>query len=97
MVLGGDGLNQENIARESAIIMSEGRNEMEHSSLDPNERKAYVLENGEWVKVKGMDIKRGMSFKLFDPDGTPVGEKEYYIASADSYLTRDGIICTPCY
>lgn len=70
---------------------------MDDNSLNPNVRTAYVLENGEWVKVKGMDIKKGMSFKLFDPDGTPVGEKEYYVASADSFLTRDGIICTTCY
>jgi hypothetical protein len=65
--------------------------------VDKNSRTSKILIGGKWIDINGIDIKKGMVFKLFESDGTPVGDKDSYIASADSYLTRDGIICTPCY
>lgn len=61
-----------------------------------NVRKAQILFRKKWKDVNGIDIKKGMLFRLFEPDGTQVGgEGKTYIASADSFLREDGIICTP--
>jgi len=73
---------------------------MDHNTVDPNVRIAYILQNGEWVRVNGMDIKKGMVFKLYEPDGvTPVlhyDGGDIVIALADSYMNDNGVITTCC-
>jgi oligoribonuclease NrnB/cAMP/cGMP phosphodiesterase (DHH superfamily) len=39
-------------------------------------RKAEILVVNEWHEVPFLDIKKGMTFRLFEPDGTPVGREE---------------------
>jgi len=75
---------------------------MDHNTIDPNVRLSYILKNNEWVKVNGMDIKEGMTFKMYEPDGiTPVldynGKAGVFIASSDSYMDDCGIIHTHGY
>lgn len=72
--------------------MSERRKNMD----DKNLRKSKVLINNEWVDINPMDIKTGMRFKMFEPDGTPVlfNGEEVFIATSDSFLRKDGIIQT---
>lgn len=61
-----------------------------------NVRKAQVLFRNKWKDVDGKDIKKGMLFRLFEPDGSQVGgEGVCYIASGDSFLREDGVLCTP--
>lgn len=64
--------------------------------MSENTRYAIILdENGKEKKVEGIDIKKGMLFRMFESDGTPVrsGIDECYnfIASKDAYSNEDGI------
>lgn len=62
-----------------------------------NQRKSKVLQNDEWIEIDGMDIKKGMIFKLFEPDGTPViiGNYDIFVAISDSYKNKEDVIVTP--
>jgi len=55
-----------------------------------------ILISGEWVDAKHIDVKRGMTFRLFEVDGTPVvcQNKIIFIAARDTYLNEDGIAVT---
>ena len=70
---------------------------MDSEKKDPNVRRAQILVEGTWTDVKPLEIKKGMTFRLFEPDGTPVfrpdGQREF-IASKDTYLREDGVAVT---
>ncbi len=38
-------------------------------------RKIEVLRNNVWVTIKLTEVKKGETFRLFEPDGTPVSHK----------------------
>ena len=58
-----------------------------------NVRKAQIFVHDEWIDIPPAGIKRGMVFRLFEPDGTPVSDENqtHFVAAKDSYLNRDGI------
>jgi 1,4-alpha-glucan branching enzyme len=62
----------------------------------PEDRCAEIFVNGEWVVEKDPSkIKKGVTFRLFEPDGTSVkmdlDDAETFIASRDAYQNEDGI------
>lgn len=40
--------------------------------LDVNTRMSEILVDGEWQSINPIDIKKGMIFRMFEDDGTPV-------------------------
>lgn len=57
---------------------------------DPNVRTVEVLQGRAWVPIQWADLKRGMIFRLRDPDGSIVDkgqDHEVSLAMADATLT----------
>jgi hypothetical protein len=62
----------------------------------PEDRYAEIFVNDEWIVEKDPSkIKKGMAFRLFEPDGIPVkrdlDDAETFVASRDAYQNEDGI------
>ena len=60
-----------------------------------NVRTAEILINDEWQPINPVEVRRGMTFRLFEPDKTPVlgiGNSTSWIAINDAYYNDDGII-----
>jgi hypothetical protein len=60
------------------------------------DRYVEILVNDEWIIEKDPSkIKKWMTFRLFEPDGTPVNrdldDAETFIASRDAYQNDEGI------
>lgn len=55
-------------------------------------RKIEVLRHKEWFHIVITDIKKGETFRLFEPDGTPVSNKGHteFIAKEDGKDTVVG-------
>ncbi len=55
-----------------------------------NTRTAEVLVNGEWIHIKTINIKKGMGFRMFEEDGTPVTTNgiNSFIASSDAFINK---------
>lgn len=61
-----------------------------------NIRTSEVYINNQWQSINPIDIKEGMRFRMFEPDGEPVGwEGASWEASENAYYNEDGIICIP--
>lgn len=59
-----------------------------------NIRKAEVLRDGVWMTIRGIDVKAGEIFRLFEPDGTPVKNKAgltSFKAIKDARVRSDGV------
>lgn len=53
-----------------------------------------ISEDGNWHKMNFSDIKFGMIFKLFEPDGKPVirsNNASIFAADTDAYQLEDGL------
>lgn len=62
-----------------------------------NVRTSEVFINNQWKKINPIDIKKGMTFRMFEPDGTPVMWEwlSFWEASGDAYYNEDEIVCIP--
>lgn len=53
------------------------------------DRTVQICENGNWIEIPFVEIKKDDKFRLFESDGTIVmdsGGRSVWIASCDSYL-----------
>jgi hypothetical protein len=61
---------------------------------DLNCRKTTVLRDGLWVVVPLCDVTEGTSFRLYEPDGSFIGE---FVALKDGFIDDStglhGIMC----
>lgn len=59
-----------------------------------NTRISEILVDGEWQNINPIDIKQGMTFRMFEEDGTPVTWEwiSSWTATSDAYYNEDGII-----
>lgn len=60
------------------------------------ERYEYIWdETYDWIVVDFKDLKEGDKFRMFEPTGEPVVDKEFneteFIAKCDAYINEDGI------
>ena len=64
-----------------------------------NTRTAEVMVDGEWIRINPINIKKGMGFRMFEEDGTPVITNgiNSFIASGDAYINKHGVICINTY
>jgi len=62
---------------------------------DKNTRMSEILVDGEWQSISPIDIKKGMTFRMFEEDGTPVTWKDIssWVALSDAYYMENGVIC----
>lgn len=52
-----------------------------------------------WTETKMKDLKPGMIFKMYEPDGTPTIDKDgcsVWMAESDPYVTGNGIWGIKC-
>ena len=64
-----------------------------------NTRTAEVMVNGEWIHIDPINIKKGMGFRMFEEDGTPVITNgiNSFIASGDAFINKHGVVCINTY
>lgn len=58
-------------------------------------RTAEVYRDDCWVPTDFYKVKKGATFKLFEPDGTLVSDKdgnEVLVAVSDPYLNAEGVL-----
>jgi hypothetical protein len=64
-----------------------------------NTRTAQVLINGGWQDIEPIDIKEGMTIRMFEPDEKPVlgvdGSTEF-VAKSEVYYLSYGVIGFDC-
>jgi hypothetical protein len=48
--------------------------------------KVQILINDRWIYVDTSKVKKGMTFKMFEDDWTPVQDGKEWVAQSDSYL-----------
>lgn len=61
-----------------------------------NTRTAEILINGVWEKINPIDIKKGMTFRMFEETEEPVVGKKgisSWVATSNAYYNEDKIIC----
>lgn len=58
-----------------------------------NNRKAEIKIDGEWREIPFMELKRGDTFRLFEPTGEIVAAGKYteFVADTDAYLNEEGV------
>jgi hypothetical protein len=64
-----------------------------------NTRTAQVLINNEWVDINPIEIKKGMTFRMFESDGVQVvgvGYTTDFVAESDAYYMENGVISVKC-
>jgi hypothetical protein len=51
-------------------------------------------ENNEWVKSDFINVKKGMTFRVFEADGTPVeySGRMVFLAKGDADYTCEGLV-----
>ena len=58
-------------------------------------RKVEIFENGQWNEIEFKDLKLGNKFRLFEPDGERVIDKEKnedeWMATSDAYLNENEV------
>ena len=54
-------------------------------------RKAFQVINDAEKPIEFAELKKGMRFKLYEPDGEPVANGEILEASSDAYKNEDNI------
>jgi hypothetical protein len=61
---------------------------------EENTRYNQVLIEDEWRDVPLLGVKKGMIFRMFEADGTPVkhGLVDRFVATKDSWINDDGIV-----
>ena len=62
--------------------------------IDKNTRTSEILINDEWQSISPINIKKDMTFRLFEEDGTPVKWKNIssWMALGDAYYMDNGVI-----
>ena len=58
-------------------------------------RTAEVFWNGRWFPTEFDKVKKGDTFKLFEPDGTLVRDKDgnaVLVAVSDPYMNAEGVM-----
>jgi len=64
--------------------------------IDKNTRTSEILINDQWKFISPIEIKEGMIFRMFEPDGEPfvgLGDTYSWVATSDAYCMEDGVIC----
>ena len=64
-----------------------------------NNRKIKVLKDGLWVVVKGLDIKAGDIFRMFELNGMVVKDQQensIFKAIKDTIVREDGVWSIEC-
>ena len=51
-------------------------------------RYVEYLKDNIWHRAEFMDLKKGMTFRIFNPSGTPAYEGKSYIATSDAYINK---------
>lgn len=61
-----------------------------------NTRLTQIFVNGEWQNIDACDLRKGMHFRMFEEDGTPVintnDNSSSWIAASDIYEKEDGTL-----
>ena len=62
-----------------------------------NTRYSQVFSDNEWKDIPPLALKKGMIFRIFEPDGTPTaGENGNLIALGDAEKDENGVIGIQC-
>ena len=63
--------------------------------MSDNTRTCKILIDDEWQSIRPINIKEGMTFRLFEEDGTPIACEDIcsWVATSDAYYMEDGVIC----
>lgn len=71
-------------------------NEYQYKPNADNVRIAKVRnDNKEWIETNPLDLKEGMIFRMFEPDGSPVSGINadiIFTAMSDAYVDKNGVI-----
>jgi len=57
-------------------------------------RTVEVKQNGEWTKTNMIDIKKGQTFRMFEPNGDPVEDDDgctVWTTDSNAYMNELGI------
>lgn len=57
-------------------------------------RKAQIYQGGMWYETPFQEIKKGMTFRLFESDGTAIedaGGSNHWVAATDALPDKNGI------
>lgn len=64
--------------------------------MNENVRTAKVFQNEQWEDIDPINLKSGMVFKMFEPNGSPVFNSatglDILIATGNPYLNDEGIV-----
>lgn len=61
---------------------------------EENTRYNQILIDGEWRDAPLLAVEKGMTFRMFEADGTPIkhGDIDTFVATKDSWINDDGIV-----
>lgn len=61
---------------------------------DKNTRMSEILIDGDWQSISPINIKKGMTFRMFEEDGAPVTWEDVssWVALSDAYYMKNGVI-----
>jgi hypothetical protein len=70
-------------------------NEYQYKPNESNKRKAKFLKDEKWIDINPLELEKGMTFRMFEEDNTPVknvnGDINFF-ATSDAYVSKSGII-----
>lgn len=60
-----------------------------------NTRTSEVLSGGDWIKINPINIKKDMTFRMFEDTGEPIlglNDTTSWIATSDAYYNEGGVV-----
>lgn len=55
-------------------------------------RKVEIKNNEEWKEIEFSELKKGETFRMFEPDGEPVKDlnnRTEFLATSDTYMSEE--------